>query len=88
MIVNFKYRVVRKLERQGYRVHPIWNDNNRCPFDLISVNPNGKVAGVKLKDNAGKNLKDMLSNEVVIGFKEETDKKAGIKFKLEVVLKR
>ena len=46
---SFKYRVIRKLQREGYRVHPIWNDNNRCPFDLISVNPKGKVAGVKLK---------------------------------------
>ena len=46
---SFKNRVIKKLEREGYRVHPIWNDNNRCPFDLISFNPNGKVAGVKLK---------------------------------------
>lgn len=46
---SFKNSVIRKLENEGYRVHPIWNDNNRCPFDLISVNPNGKVAGVKLK---------------------------------------
>ena len=46
---SFKNRVIRKLERQGYRVHPIWNDNNRCPFDLISVNPKGKGAYVKLK---------------------------------------
>jgi len=46
---SFKNRVIKKLERQGYRVHPIWNDNNRCPFDLISFNPNGKGAGVKLK---------------------------------------
>lgn len=46
---NFKNMVIRKLERQGYKVHPIYNDNQRCPFDLVSVNPNGKVAGVKLK---------------------------------------
>ena len=46
---EFKFRVVNKLEREGYRVHPIWNDNERCPFDLISVNPKGKVAGVKCK---------------------------------------
>ena len=46
---SFKNRVIRKLERQGYRVHPIWNDNNRCPFDLLSVNPKGNVAGVKLR---------------------------------------
>ena len=46
---SFKYHVIRKLERQGYRVHPIWNDNNRCPFDLLSVNPKGNVAGVKLR---------------------------------------
>ena len=46
---SFKNRVIHKIERQGYRVHPIWNDNNRCPFDLISANPKGKVAGVKLK---------------------------------------
>ena len=46
---SFKNRVIQKSERQGYRVHPIWNDNNRCPFDLLSVNPKGKVAGVKLK---------------------------------------
>lgn len=46
---SFKKRVIRKLERQGYRVHPIWNDNNRCSFDLISVNSKGKVAGIKLK---------------------------------------
>ena len=46
---SFKYNVIRKLERQGYKVHPIWNDNNRCPFDLISVNPKGMVAAVKCK---------------------------------------
>ena len=46
---TFKNRVIKKLEREGYRVHPIWNDNNRCPFDLISFNPKGKVAGVVLK---------------------------------------
>ena len=46
---DFKNQVIRKLERQGYRVHPIWNDNQRSPFDLISFNPNGKGAGVKLK---------------------------------------
>ena len=46
---SFKKRVIRKLERQGYRVHPIWNDNQRSPIDLISVNPKGKVAGVKCK---------------------------------------
>jgi hypothetical protein len=46
---SFKNRVIKKLEREGYRVHPIRNDNNRCPFDLISFNPNGKAAGVKLK---------------------------------------
>ena len=37
------------LERMGYKVHPIWNDNQRCPFDLLSINPTGKVAGVKCK---------------------------------------
>lgn len=46
---SFKYRVLRKLERAGFRVHPIYNDNQRCPFDLISVNPKGIVAGVKCK---------------------------------------
>ena len=46
---EFKFRVANKLEREGYRVHPIWNDNQRCPFDLVSVNPKGKVAGVKCK---------------------------------------
>lgn len=46
---EFKFRVANKLEREGYRVHHIWNDNQRCPFDLISVNPKGKVAGVKCK---------------------------------------
>ena len=46
---SFKYRVLRKLEREGYRVHPIYNDNGRCPFDLLSVNPKGTVAGVKCK---------------------------------------
>ena len=46
---SFKYRVLRKLERQGYKVHPIYNDNQRCPFDLISVNPKGKVVGIKCK---------------------------------------
>ena len=46
---SFKYRVLAKLEREGFRVHPIYNDNKRCPFDLISVNPKGKVAGVKCK---------------------------------------
>ena len=46
---SFKNRIAEKLKREGYRVHPIWNDNQRCPFDLISVNPNGKVAGVKCK---------------------------------------
>lgn len=46
---TFKNMVIRKLERQGYRVHPIYNDNQRCPFDLVSVNPNGKMAGAKLK---------------------------------------
>lgn len=48
---SFKYNVIQKLERQGYRVHPIWNDNNRCPFDLVSVNPNGKVAAIKCKSH-------------------------------------
>lgn len=48
---SFKYNVIRKLERQGYRVHPIWNDNQRCPFDLISINPKGKVAAVKCKSH-------------------------------------
>ena len=46
---SFKNRVIKKLERGGYRVHPIWNDNQRCPFDLLSVNPKGKGAYVKLK---------------------------------------
>lgn len=46
---TFKYHILRTLQRQGFRVHPIWNDNQRCPFDLISVNPKGKVAGIKLK---------------------------------------
>lgn len=46
---SFKYNVIRKLEREGYRVHPIWNDNQRCQFDLLSVNPEGTVAGVKCK---------------------------------------
>ena len=46
---TFKYRALRKLERLGYKVHPIYNNNQRCPFDLISVNPKGKVAGVKCK---------------------------------------
>jgi hypothetical protein len=50
-IKSFKYRVLRKLESEGFRVHPIWNDNHRCPFDLISVNPKGKVAGVKCKQH-------------------------------------
>lgn len=46
---TFKFRVLRKLVAQGYLVHPIWNDNDMCPFDLISVNPKGKVSGVKCK---------------------------------------
>ena len=46
---SFKYRVLRKLESDGYKVHPIYNDNHRCPFDLLSVNPKGKVAGIVLK---------------------------------------
>lgn len=46
---SFKKSILRKLQRQGYRVHPIWNDNQRCPFDLISVNPEGSVVGIKLK---------------------------------------
>ena len=46
---GFKYPVIRKLEREGYRVHPIWNDNHRCPFDLLSVNPGGTVAGVRVQ---------------------------------------
>ena len=47
--VSFKYRVIRKLEREGYKVHPIYNDNQRCPFDLISCNQKGKAAGIKCK---------------------------------------
>ena len=38
--------------------------------------------------NTGKSLKETLGDETVIKFKEETDKKAGTKFTLEVVLKR
>ena len=46
---SFKYRVLRKLERESYRVHPIYTNNQRCPFDLISCNQKGKVAGIKCK---------------------------------------
>ena len=44
---TFKYRVQRKLEKEGYRVYQI--KDSRCDFDLLSCNPNGKVAGVKVK---------------------------------------
>lgn len=46
---SFKYRVLRKLEREGYKLHPIYNDNQRCPFDSISYNQKGKAAGIKCK---------------------------------------
>lgn len=46
---TFKYHVFRKLKREGYKVYPLYNNNQICPFDLISVNPKGKVAGVKCK---------------------------------------
>ena len=36
---------------------------------------------------AGEDITVLFDGEVVIDFKEKNDKKAGIKFKLEVVLK-
>lgn len=44
---TFKYRVQRKLEKDGYRVYQI--KDSRSDFDLLSVNPLGKVSGVKVQ---------------------------------------
>lgn len=44
---SFTYRVIAWLEKDGYRVHPV--KDSKCPFDLLSVNPEGTVAGVKCK---------------------------------------
>ena len=46
---TFKYRVQRKLEKDGYRVYQI--KDSRCSFDMLSINPEGSVAGVKIKQH-------------------------------------
>lgn len=44
---NFVYKVQRKLEKENYLVAPV--SDSTCPFDLISISPKGKAAGIKCK---------------------------------------
>ena len=44
--MNFKNSVIRKLQRKGFTVTPA---NPNCGFELISTNPIGGAAGIRVK---------------------------------------
>ena len=44
--MNFKNNVIKKLQGEGFTVTPV---KRYCGFELISTNPIGRAAGVKLK---------------------------------------
>ena len=44
--MSFKNNVIRKLQQEGFTVTPA---KRHCGYELISTNPIGKEAGVRLK---------------------------------------
>lgn len=44
---DFKNRVSQKLKKDGYKVYSICD--SICPFDLISIDSRGVVAGIRCK---------------------------------------
>ena len=44
--MNFTRNVIKKLEREGFTVMPA---KRHCGYELISINPIGKQAGIRVK---------------------------------------
>ena len=44
--MNFTRNVIKKLEREGFTVMPA---KRHCGYELISINPIGRTAGVRVK---------------------------------------